>query len=203
MGMSQGQELKMTAEPHPEGASCRFVLDRELYPNAAAIFPDAASAAGSPLAEMLFAIEGIVRVAVSPNTVTVMLDKPEADWRPRAKKIAETIRAHYATGQPAVAESKKGNPVLDIEIGRKVQEVIDTVINPGVASHGGFVELLDVKNSQVYLQLGGGCQGCGMASVTLKVGIEGTLRERVPEVVSVIDQTDHAGGSNPYYSPGK
>ena len=191
------------AEPSPQGDSARFLIDREVYPSAAAVFPDKASAAGSPLAEMLFALRGVARVTITPSSVTVTLEKPETDWRPLAKQIGETIRAHHASGQDAVAEDKKGNPIRDIEIGKKVQEVIDAEINPGVASHGGIVSLLDVKNGQVYLELGGGCQGCGMANVTLKFGIEGILRERVPEVVGVIDQTDHAGGTNPYYSPGK
>ena len=55
----------------------------------------------------------------------------------------------------------------------------------------------------VYLQLGGGCQGCGMASVTLKQGIETALRESIPEITEVVDVTDHQGGENPYYAPSK
>jgi Fe-S cluster biogenesis protein NfuA len=202
-GVAQGQELRITAEPHPSGQSCRFVLEKELYPGAAAVFESADSARGSPLAEMIFGVEGVRRLAVTPNTISVTIERPEADWRARARQIAQVIRAHYASGQPAVADDKKGNPARDIQIGQKVQAILDEEINPGVAAHGGFVTLLDVKNSQVYLQLGGGCQGCGMADVTLKYGIETILRERVPEVVGVVDQTDHAGGTNPYYSPGK
>lgn len=86
---------------------------------------------------------------------------------------------------------------------RAVQEVIDTKINPGVASHGGYVTLLDVKDDIAYVALGGGCQGCGMASVTLKQGIEVLIREAVPEIKQVMDTTDHAGGTNPYYQPSK
>jgi Fe/S biogenesis protein NfuA len=85
----------------------------------------------------------------------------------------------------------------------KVQKIIDEMINPAIASHGGFVEVLDVKNSIVYLMLGGGCQGCGMVNVTLKQGIEATLKEEIPQITGVIDQTDHAGGTNPYYQPSK
>jgi Fe/S biogenesis protein NfuA len=85
----------------------------------------------------------------------------------------------------------------------KVQELIDSTINPAVAGHGGFVELIDIQDSRVYLQLGGGCQGCGMSDVTLKAGIERLIKEEIPEVVEVVDTTDHASGSNPYYTPGK
>ncbi len=89
------------------------------------------------------------------------------------------------------------------QIKAKVQKILDEMINPAVAGHGGFVELLDVKDNQVYLMLGGGCQGCGMVNVTLKHGIEAALKEEIPQIAGVIDQTDHAGGTNPYYQPSK
>jgi Fe/S biogenesis protein NfuA len=89
------------------------------------------------------------------------------------------------------------------ELKAKVQELIDSTINPAVAGHGGFVELIDIQDSRVYLQLGGGCQGCGMSDVTLKAGIERLIKEEIPEVAEVVDTTDHASGSNPYYTPGK
>jgi Fe/S biogenesis protein NfuA len=85
----------------------------------------------------------------------------------------------------------------------KIQEMIDYQINPAVAGHGGFIEFLDFKEGVVYLRMGGGCQGCGMANVTLKQGIERMLREEIPEIQQIVDVTDHAGGSNPYYQPSK
>ncbi len=84
-----------------------------------------------------------------------------------------------------------------------VQNVIDDQINPAVASHGGSVELLDVKDDIAYIALGGGCQGCGMVDVTLKQGIEVMIKEAVPEIREIIDKTDHAGGSNPFYESSK
>lgn len=89
------------------------------------------------------------------------------------------------------------------EVKSRIQKILDEMINPAVASHGGYVELLDVKENVAYLKLGGGCQGCGMVNVTLKQGIEATLKEEIPQLAGVIDQTDHAGGSNPYYQPAK
>ena len=91
----------------------------------------------------------------------------------------------------------------DEEVKSRIQKILDEMINPAVASHGGWVELLDVKDSIAYLKLGGGCQGCGMVNVTLKQGIESTLKEEIPQLAGVIDQTDHAGGSNPYYQVGR
>src|SRR5205085_3645219 len=85
----------------------------------------------------------------------------------------------------------------------RVQDLIDTMINPAVAGHGGFVELIDVQDNRVYLQMGGGCQGCGAADVTLKSGIERLIKEELPEVLEVLDTTDHSSGTNPYYTAGK
>lgn len=84
-----------------------------------------------------------------------------------------------------------------------VQRVIETQINPGVAAHGGHVTLLDLKDDIAYIALGGGCQGCGMADVTLKQGIEVMIKKAVPDIRQIIDTTDHAGGTNPYYQSSK
>jgi Fe/S biogenesis protein NfuA len=88
-------------------------------------------------------------------------------------------------------------------VAEAVQHLIDTKINPSVGAHGGFVTLLDVKDNVAYIALGGGCQGCGMADVTLKQGIEVMIKEEVPQIRDVVDTTDHAGGTNPYYQPSK
>lgn len=88
-------------------------------------------------------------------------------------------------------------------IAEKVSQLLDAQINPSIASHGGNARLVAEEDGVVYLELGGGCQGCGMASVTLKQGIERLLREAVPEIVEVVDVTDHRGGTNPYYAPSK
>ena len=88
------------------------------------------------------------------------------------------------------------------EIAARVQEIIDNEINPSVAAHGGYISLLDVQDTRVFLHMGGGCQGCGMAAQTLKHGVETTLRRQIPEISEILDTTDHASGSNPYYQSG-
>jgi Fe/S biogenesis protein NfuA len=82
----------------------------------------------------------------------------------------------------------------------EIAHLIDSEINPAVAAHGGWVTLVDVKDGIVYLELGGGCQGCGMAKVTLRQGIEVRIKEAAPSVREVVDVTDHAGGASPYYA---
>jgi Fe/S biogenesis protein NfuA len=83
----------------------------------------------------------------------------------------------------------------------RIQEMIDYQINPAVAGHGGFIEFVDFKDGVVYLRMGGGCQGCGMALMTLKQGIERMLREEIPEIRQIVDVTEHGEGANPYYQP--
>ena len=85
----------------------------------------------------------------------------------------------------------------------RVKIFIDEQINPGVQTHGGNVTLLEVRDGIAYVELGGGCQGCGMVDVTLKHGIERMLKEQIPEIESVYDTTDHASGDNPYFTQGK
>lgn len=94
-------------------------------------------------------------------------------------------------------------PTWDNPKAQAIQQLIDERINPAVASHGGQIDLLDVTDDSIYIHMGGGCQGCGMANVTLKHGIEGMIQEHFPEIKNIIDTTDHAAGDNPYYQPSK
>lgn len=85
----------------------------------------------------------------------------------------------------------------------RVQQVLSDQVNPAIASHGGGAELVSVDGTIAYLRLYGGCQGCGLAQVTLKQGIERILLESIPELSQVVDVTDHASGSDPYYQSQK
>jgi Fe/S biogenesis protein NfuA len=89
------------------------------------------------------------------------------------------------------------------EVPQRVLQVLDEEINPAIAAHGGFAELVAVDGSIAYLRMGGGCQGCGMAAVTLSQGIEVAILDSVPDITEVVDVTDHAGGTNPYYQAAK
>ena len=95
------------------------------------------------------------------------------------------------------------NPLWHDPIAMRIQELFDASINPGIASHGGFVDLLGVEGKVAYIRLGGGCQGCGLADVTLKQGIEVAIKEAVPEIEEIADSTDHGSGTNPYFEPAK
>jgi Fe/S biogenesis protein NfuA len=87
------------------------------------------------------------------------------------------------------------------EAAQHVVTVLDQVINPSIASHGGRADLVafDAAEGVAYLRLSGGCQGCAMSRMTLTQGIEVALRDEVPQITRVVDVTDHTGGENPYY----
>ena len=90
---------------------------------------------------------------------------------------------------------------LSDPLAQRVVSVLDEQVNPSIAAHGGRADLVAVENASVYLRLSGGCQGCGMARATLSQGIEVILREAIPEIADIVDVTDHAEGTNPYYEP--
>ncbi len=118
-------------------------------------------------------------------------DGAEIDYQTNATGGQLTVRAPKLKGAP---------PAEGADLAERVRYVIETEINPQIASHGGRVSLEEIADrSIVVLRFGGGCHGCGMADVTLKQGIEKTLRARLPEITAVRDVTDHASGHNPYY----
>ena len=121
---------------------------------------------------------------------------------PASLEYVENVRLDFVQmGAGGGFKIEKNRPVIKIEgeVAQKIQQVIEQHINPAIASHGGIVSLLDVQGDTAYIKMGGGCQGCGMADVTLKQGIETTIREHVPEITRILDTTDHASGTNPYY----
>ncbi|MEX1092891.1 MAG: NifU family protein [Acidimicrobiia bacterium] len=103
-----------------------------------------------------------------------------------------------ATPAMAAPAGDMEGPLVD-----QVQQVITEQVNPAIASHGGGAELVSVDGTIAYLRLFGGCQGCGLAQVTLKQGIERILLESIDELTQVVDVTDHASGDDPYYESQK
>ena len=101
----------------------------------------------------------------------------------------------------AATDAIPGN--LEGPLADQVEQVLAQQVNPAIAGHGGAARLVSVDDTVAYLELMGGCQGCGMAAVTLKQGIERILYDTIPELTGVVDVTDHASGDNPYYESAK
>ncbi|MEW6208574.1 MAG: NifU family protein [Acidobacteriota bacterium] len=195
--MSASMEIRIRADVDPQDINvCRFTVDRPVHTGSVA-FTSQKEATGS-VAENIFRIPGIAKVEVNSNVVAVTQSGGQ-DWRQIGKRIGSAIRA-FINPPPPIPE---GHLLSAEQLRERIQQVFDEQINPGVASHGGFVELLDVQEDNVYIRMGGGCQGCGAADVTLRMGIERIIRESVPQVREIFDTTDHASGQNPYYASSK
>jgi Fe/S biogenesis protein NfuA len=105
------------------------------------------------------------------------------------------------TPSPAIGAPPPAD--LSGDVPQRVIQVLDQHVNPTIAAHGGRAELVAVEQGTAYLRLGGGCQGCAMATVTLSQGIEAAIIQAVPEITSVVDVTDHQSGTNPYFEAAK
>ncbi len=195
--MSQ-DEIRIMATPVTT-ASCKFTVDRPVFADGSFYFGTKEKGQQSPLAKRLFDIEGVMSVLISHDEITVNKGG-NVEWQDIGKQIGAEIRAHLQSGEPAVGESLINAIPTAEELRGRIEEVLESEVNPAVAGHGGVVTLIDVQQNNVFIKMGGGCQGCGMAAVTLKHGVETAIRQAVPEVGAIYDTTDHAAGRNPYYA---
>lgn len=114
--------------------------------------------------------------------------------------VMENPNQPPAPARPAAAPAPAGPPLeLSGTPAERIGQVLEAQINPSIASHGGRADLAGFENGTAYLRLSGGCQGCAQSTATLRNGIESALRAAVPEITAVVDVTDHASGTNPYF----
>ena len=167
------------------------------------------------------AVADIAQSVGAPQSFTEAL-RPDDPWaNPRQMQSADDPPSSQPTtpqtqaresapapkAQPAPQAQEVPTPAVKEPVGtevsekhRAVQTILDETINPAVAAHGGYIGLVEVKDDNVYVQMSGGCQGCGAATMTLKAGVERMLREELPWVNQVLDTTDHSQGDNPFYT---
>jgi len=118
--------------------------------------------------------------------------------------LAGGMSIHNPNRPPQASPAMTGPPPdLSGDVAQRVVQVLDHQVNPAIAAHGGRADLVAVENGIAYLRLSGGCAGCGMAAVTLSQGIEVAITGSVPEIDKIVDVTDHAAGTNPYFEPAK
>jgi Fe/S biogenesis protein NfuA len=138
---------------------------------------------------------------VVPESSVVRLRGARLDWSEDGDGGLVILNPHTPPRPESFAARPQGD--LSGELAQRILRVLENDVNPSIAMHGGRADLVAVEEGSVYVRLSGGCQGCGLAKVTLTQGIEVALREAVPEIESVVDVTDHASGSNPFYEPAK
>jgi Fe-S cluster biogenesis protein NfuA len=177
-----------------------------LPPAAAGLTGQVAAALEKSLLPSIIARGAAVRVAsVQDGVATLELSGSPGAVVPLAARIEAQIRAAVPgiTGVRIVTPGDPAPPEAAATLAEQVRRVIDREINPAIAAHRGRVVLASAEDGWVRIRLDGGCQGCSLAEVTIRQGIEPLLRARLPGVVGVLDVTDHQAGTQPFFSPAK
>ena len=191
--------LQITSEVDRRNPTvCRFTSARTLYVGTKTV-SNLDDARGLPLAEKLISLAGVEKLQLIGHLL-VVTRTAEREWNDLANEVESILKSYLVSGEALTPDDVYEKMML---IGRntreKVQYLVDTQINPGVARHGGAVQIVDVKDGGLYVRLHGGCQGCGAADFTLKQGIETIVKRAVPEIDHIVDLTNHSAGMNPYY----
>lgn len=143
--------------------------------------------------EIAINVDGI-RVLLNLDTSN-LLSGATIDW----DEDAGGFRVETPQPKRAAAPTPSINPGVNGPLADRVQRVLDEMVNPRIAAHGGAVELVDVADDTVYVRMSGGCQGCSASAATLRMGVERMVKDEVPEVREIVDLTDHEAGVTPYY----
>lgn len=181
--------------------TCKLTVSRTVHPGGPFFFENKEQAAGSPLVERLFQLPGVAHVLVADNVVTVGKEH-NASWSGLKASIGAVIRTQLLTGIRAILESRllaRSRKRTDAEIHELVQGLLVREINPSIAAHGGEISIVDVRDARLYIAMSGGCQGCAGSRVTLKHEFEIMVRRVAPEIVEIVDTTDHAAGKKPFF----
>lgn len=181
--------------------ACKFTVSRTVHPGGPFFFGTKEQAGGSPLAERLFALDGVAHVLVADNVVTVGKEA-SASWSGLRSAIGAAIRTQLLTGIPAILEATHAPSAWgrsDAEIRAVIQELLDREVNRSIANHGGQISIVDVRDGVLSIAMTGGCQGCAASNVTLRQGFEVMVRRVASEIVDIVDTTDHAAGAKPFY----
>lgn len=198
---TDGDKIRIKARVEPDQQSCVILVDRPLLDGYSIWIPTAESKTDSPLAEKLFEVDGVTSVLIHNYTLTVNRSPiVRGDWEPMIRDLGTRIRAFLESGQSVVTESFLQDLPNSETIEAKLQKVIETEINPGIASHSGAISLSRVEGNTVYIEMMGGCQGCAASDITLRQGIHQAFRGAVPQIGAILDTTDHTAGSNPYFT---
>ncbi len=176
-------------EQTPNPATLKFIPGRVVLDDGTVDFANAEAAVRSPLARRLFEVEGVTRVFLGNDFITVTKEAA-LDWQVLKPAVLGAIMEHYTSGEPvlamAAADQPAGEPAGDEdEIVSQIRELLDTRVRPAVAQDGGDIIFQRFEDGIVYLHMQGSCSGCPSSTATLKMGIENMLRHYVPEVVEV------------------
>ncbi|MEM7076171.1 MAG: NifU family protein [Pseudomonadota bacterium] len=176
-------------ESTPNPATLKFLPGQTVLESGTADFPNADSAAQSPLAERLFRIQGVEGVFMGVDFITVTKGAG-VEWDHVKPALLGAIMEHFQSGKPVVLETAAGSGHAEhegenAEVVGQIKELLDTRVRPAVAQDGGDITFHGYESGVVYLHMQGACAGCPSSTITLKMGIENLLRHYIPEVVEV------------------
>ena len=177
-------------EQTPNPATLKFLPGRTVLDSGTADFAAADGAGRSPLAARLFQIEGVTRVFLGQDFISVSKSASK-EWFTLKPAILGVIMEHFIAGRPVLvadagaADAGAAASGPDGEIVAQIKELLDTRVRPAVAQDGGDITFRSFENGVVYLHMQGACAGCPSSTATLKMGIENMLRHYIPEVVEV------------------
>jgi Fe-S cluster biogenesis protein NfuA len=189
--------VKVIAKPL-DGTRCTLLLSRPVRQPGVRRYSSLEEAEDAPVAQAVLGVPWVAECVVAGDELTVTKAEGSPPWSELAAQLRYAVRAAMEQGE-ALPGAADGGPEEDDAIYRVAHEICRTQINPWVAQHGGRVELIDVQDGTVVLRMSGGCQGCGMARVTLRQGVEAALRRAIPGLSGIRDVTDHAAGTTPYF----
>ena len=192
------QQINITAEPQARPDQCLFRFDRQLYTGTFYTSNPGFAAEWAPFAKAVFDVGNVKGVRIRHAELLVTAERKPDDWRELARAIGAACREHLQSDAPIVRPGAEDAMEGPDQVRWRAQEVIDQQLNPSLAAHGGWVEIQDSSGIDLFLNMGGGCQGCGAAAATMRQGIEVAIRESVPEVGNIYDATDHDAGENPF-----
>lgn len=175
-------------EGTPNPATLKFLPGREILGNRTADFADADAALLSPLAEALFGLQGVARVFLGGDFVTVT-KTADTEWQSLKPQVLGLLMEHLLANRPilsehAALEAEDVDPA-DAEIAEQIKELLDQRVRPAVAGDGGDIIFRGYRDGVVSLTMQGSCSGCPSSTATLKHGIENLLKHYIPEVQSV------------------
>ena len=198
--------------PADEAVTCRIHFSQPVSPEGTSLFEIPETATNWPAVRALLEIPGVHSV-IGKGDLLVVARREDTAWPAILDRVEKALtKASIGRApEPTVAEPEpepeatvkpeaSGDPEEKAELRARVETVIQERINPGLDSHGGFLELLDIQGTKLFVHMGGGCQGCAMSAATLKQGVESILRSEIPEITEILDTTDHAAGENPYFA---
>ena len=179
---------------------CKFVVDRPIIKMGDSAYFRKEMAGKSHLPNSLFKLGYLTKIGIEGDTLVLTSDMKDISWPEKGAEIGKIIRGWQASGAPPIVI--EAIEEQNDEVFLEVAKLIETHVNPSIASHGGIVTLKRVVGDKAYVIMGGGCQGCAASSVTLKAGVESMIKAKVDEINEIVDITNHDAGVNPYYKKG-